>query len=52
MDEVIERIDRIEHKLDLLLQMLAMEIEDEQAEQSFDLNGQAHGGARDDSQPL
>jgi hypothetical protein len=52
MDEVIERIDRIEHKLDLLLQMLAMEIEDEQAEQSFDLNGQAYGGARDDSQPL
>ena len=52
MDEVIERIDRIEHKLDLLLQMLAMEIEDEQVEQSFDLNGQAYGGARDDSQPL
>jgi len=52
MQELIERIDRIEHKLDLMLQMLAMEIEDEQAEQSFDLNGQAYGGARDDSQPL
>jgi hypothetical protein len=52
VDEVIERIDRIEHKLDLMLQMLAMEIEDEQAEQSFDLNGQANGGARDESQPL
>ena len=50
--EIIDQLNRIEHKLDLMLQMLAMEIEDEQAEQSFDLNGQVNGGTRDDTQPL
>lgn len=52
MQELIERIERIEHKLDLLLHALAQEIEDEQAEQCFDLNGNAYDGARDESQPL
>ena len=47
-----EQLDRIEHKLDLLLQALAHEVEDEQAEKCFDLNGQPYGGARDDTQPL
>lgn len=47
-----DQLDRIEHKLDLLLHALAAEIEDEQAEQSFDLSGNAYDGVRDESQPL
>ena len=47
-----DQLNRIEHKLDLLLHALAAEIEDEQADQCFDLNGQPYDGARDESQPL
>lgn len=47
-----EQLNRIEAKLDLLIQALAEELEQEDDNQPTDLNGNPYGGERDDTQPL
>jgi hypothetical protein len=47
-----EQLNRIEAKLDLLIQALAEELELEHDNQPTDLNGNTYGGERDDTQPL
>jgi hypothetical protein len=47
-----EQLNRIEAKLDLLIQALAEELEQENDSQPTDLNGNTYGRERDDTQPL
>ena len=47
-----EQLNRIEAKLDLLIQALTEELEQEDDSQPIDLNGNPYGRERDDSQPL
>lgn len=49
-DEVLARLDRIEKKLDLLLEFMAEE--DDEDEPQFDLDGNPAGAPRDPSESL
>lgn len=46
-----EQLNRIEAKLDLILQAL-LEVDEDDMESLVDLNGNSYGGTRDDTQPL
>lgn len=46
-----EQLNRIEAKLDLLLQAI-IEVDEDDVDSLVDLNGNTYGGARDDTQPL
>jgi hypothetical protein len=46
-----EQLNRIEAKLDLLLQAI-IEVDEDEVDSLVDLNGNTYGGARDDTQPL
>lgn len=53
----MSQLDRIEQKVDALAQMLmtlleSLAVEDEDEAPAIDLNGNAYGQARDDTQPL
>lgn len=46
-----KQLNRIETKLDLILQAL-LEVDEDDMESLVDLNGNRYGGTRDDTQPL
>lgn len=46
-----EQLNRIEAKLDLLLQAI-LEVDEDDVDSLVDLNGNQYGGARDETQPL
>ena len=46
-----EQLNRIEAKLDLLLQAI-LEVDEDEVDSLVDLNGNTYGGTRDDTQPL
>jgi hypothetical protein len=46
-----EQLNRIEAKLDLLLQAI-LEVDEHDDDNLVDLNGNQYGGARDETQPL
>jgi len=46
-----EQLNRIEAKLDLLLQAI-IEVDEDEVDSLVDLNGNTYGGTRDDTQPL
>lgn len=50
-DDVLERLVRLEKKLDMLIQALAEDVEEDD-EPGFDLDGNPCGAARDPSEPL
>lgn len=50
-DDILERLERIEKKLDFFIQVLSADDEDED-EPRTDLDGNPSGAPRDTSQPL